>query len=66
MQLNKRQTLSRKRTLKISMAVQEAIDKICEEENFEITYAEINASILEVLRSNNGQELRTLWEKGEK
>ena len=61
MKLNERQTLARKRVGKISMAIQEAIDKICEEENFEITYAEINAAVIDVLKSNNSFELRELW-----
>ena len=44
------------------MAIQEAIDKICEEENFEITYAEINAAVIDILKSNNSFELRELWQ----
>ena len=62
MKLNERQTLARKRVGKISIAIQEAIDKICEEENFEITYAEINAAVIDVLKSNNSFELRELWQ----
>ena len=61
MKLNERQTLARKRVGKISIAIQEAIDTICEEENFEITYAEINAAVIDVLKSNNSFELRELW-----
>ena len=61
MKLNERQTLARKRVGKISTAILEAIDKICEEENFEITYAEINAAVINVLKSNNSFELRELW-----
>ena len=67
MKLNERQTQARKRVGKISTAIQEAIDKktidkICEEENFEITYAEINAAVIDVLKSNNSFELRELWQ----
>lgn len=62
MKLNERQTLARKRVGKISTAIQEVIDKICEEENFEITYAEINAAIIDVLKNNNSFELRELWQ----
>ena len=62
MKLNERQTQARKRVDKISTAIQEAIDKICEEENFEITYAEINAAVIDVLKSNNSFELRELWQ----
>jgi len=66
MKLNKRQTLARERVGKISMAIQESINKICKEENFEITYAEINAAIIDVLESNNSFELRELWETYDK
>jgi hypothetical protein len=62
MKLNERQTLARKRVGKISMAIQEVIDKICKEENFEITYTEINAAVIDVLKSNNSFELRELWQ----
>ena len=62
MKLNERQTLARKRVGKISRAIQEAIDKICEEENFEITYAEVNAAVIDILKSNNSFELRELWQ----
>ena len=65
MKLNERQTIARKRVGKISMTIQEAIDKICEEENFEISYAEINAAIIDVLKSNNSFELRELWQPSE-
>jgi hypothetical protein len=56
-----KQILIKKRIGKISMAIQDAIDKICEEENFEITYAEINAAMIETMKSYNGFELRELW-----
>lgn len=57
---NKRQILATKRKVKLSHAIQEAIDKVCEEENFEITYAEINAAIIDILKSNNSFELREI------
>jgi len=60
MKLNERQTLAKKRVGKISTAIQEAIDKICEEENFDISYVEINAAVIDVLKSNNSFELREL------
>lgn len=56
-----RQTLARIRIGKMSRAIQESIDAICVSENFQITYAEINAALLEVLKSNNSYELRELW-----
>jgi hypothetical protein len=55
-----KQILMKKRIGKISMAIQDAVDKICEEENFEITYAEINAAMIETMKSYNGFELREL------
>jgi hypothetical protein len=55
-----KQMLMKKRIGKISMAIQNAVDKICEEENFEITYAEINAAMIETMKSYNGFELREL------
>jgi hypothetical protein len=61
MKLNERQALARKRIDKMSRAIQESIDAICVSENFQITYAEINAALVEVLKSNNSYELRELW-----
>lgn len=65
MKINERQTLARKRITKISFAVQEAVDKICQEENFDITYSEINCALLEVLKSFNGFELKELFKESE-
>jgi hypothetical protein len=56
-----KQILVRKRVLKLSTAIQEAIDKICEEENYEITYAEINAAMIATMKDYNSFELRELW-----
>ena len=61
--INPRQTLARQRIGKVSRAIQEAIDKICEDENYQVTYAEINAGIIEALHSNNQFELRELWKE---
>lgn len=62
MKLHPRSTIARKRIEKMQHAILEAIDKICEEEKHEITYAEINRAIINVLESNNNHELRSLWE----
>lgn len=61
--INPRQTLARHRIIKVSRAIQEAIDQICKDENYQVTYAEINAGILDVLHSNNQFELRELWKE---
>ncbi len=66
MEINMRQKIARHRINKISTAVQTAIDKLCEESNYDITYAEINAAMLQVMGSFNGYELRALWDKPEK
>lgn len=65
MMLNERQTLARMRILELQTAIQESIDKICEREKYEVTYAEINSALLKVISSNNWHELRTLWEVGD-
>lgn len=61
MKLILRQTLARERKSKLEMAIHEAIDKICEAENYEITYAEINSALLAVMASHNKYELQELW-----
>lgn len=61
--MKERQILARKRISKIEIAVREAVDKICEEEKFEITYAEINSAMLKVMEGFNGHELKELWKK---
>ncbi len=58
-----RQKLARYRINKIKAAIHEAIDKLCKESNYDITYAEINAAMLDVMNSFNGQELKSLWEE---
>ena len=65
MMLKQRQTLARMRILELQTAIQESIDKICEREKYEVTYAEINSALLKVISSNNWHELRTLWEVGD-
>ena len=66
MELNKKQQEVRKNISKVNVAITEAINKICEESNYEITYAEINSALTDTLRSNLGYELREMWKKGEK
>ncbi len=66
MEIPQRQKLARYRINKIQAAVQKAIDELCKESNYEITYAEINAAMLDVMKTFNGHELKSLWEKPEK
>ena len=66
MELNKKQQQVRKNINKLNITITEAIDKICEESNYEITYAEINSALTDTLRSNLGYELREMWKKGDK
>ncbi len=61
-----RQTIARHRISKIQSAIQEAVDKICKEEKYQITYAEINSAMLDVMKTYNGHELRELWKDNEK
>ena len=58
-----KELLVRKRVIKLSTAIQEAIDKICEEDNYEITYAEINAAMITTMKDYNSFELRELWKE---
>lgn len=57
MKINKKQQEVRKNINKINIAITSAIDKVCEESNYEITYA---------LKSNLDYELREIWVKDEK
>lgn len=66
MELNKKQQEVRKNINKLNNAITDAIDKICEESNYEITYAEINSALTDTIRSNLGYELREMWKKSEK
>lgn len=65
MKLNERQTLARKRVNKLHSAINDAIDKICEGENYEITIVEINAALYKVLGDFSSIELKDLWEEDE-
>lgn len=65
MELNKKQQEVRKNINKLNNAITEAIDKICEESDYQITYAEINSALTDILRSNLGYELREMWQNEE-
>ena len=65
MELNKKQQEVRKNINKLNNAIIGAIDKICEESDYQITYAEINTALTDTLRSNLGYELREMWQKDE-
>lgn len=59
--INKKQQLAQKRISKIEQSVRESIDIICEEENFQVSYAEINSAMLNLMKTFNGHELKELW-----
>jgi 2-phospho-L-lactate guanylyltransferase (CobY/MobA/RfbA family) len=63
MKLNEKQQEVRKNISKLNNAITEAIDKICEENDYKITYAEINSALTDTLKSNLGYELREMWKK---
>ena len=66
MEINKKQQEVRKNINKINIAITEAIDEICKQDNYQITYAEINSALTDTLRSNLGYELRKMWKKSDK
>ena len=66
MKVNEKQQEVRKNINKLNNAITEAIDKICEENDYKITYAEINSALTDSLKSNLGYELRQMWEKDSK
>ncbi len=63
MKLNEKQQEVRRNISELNNAITEAIDKICQEHDYEITYAEINSALTDRLRSNLGYELREMWKK---
>ena len=65
MKINQKQQEVRKNVNELSFAIQTAIDDICTKHDFNITYAEINAALIDVLKSNNGFELKEIWKNDE-
>ena len=61
MKINQKQQEVRKNVNELSFAIQTVIDDICAKHDFKLTYAEINAALLDVLKSNNGFELKEMW-----
>ena len=51
MKQNKKQQEVRKNISKLNTAITTAIDEICKESNYQITYAEINSALTDTLRS---------------
>lgn len=66
MEINKKQQEVRKNINKLNIAITEAIDEICKQSDYQITYAEINSALTDTLRSNLGYELREMWQKSDK
>lgn len=61
--ITERMQLTRRRVLEIESAVMKAVDGICEKENNEVTYAEINCAMLNVMRTFNAHEIKILNKK---
>lgn len=57
---NERQQIANKRVRILAERIQNVIDKTCEEEEFEITYVEINAALLSAMNANNRYEMKLL------
>ena len=62
METNPIQSKVRKRLSKLEISIQESIDKICEEEEFDISYEEIIQALSNVTNKMNSQQLKTLWD----
>ena len=60
MKKEEKQLLVRKRVNTLSTAIQEAINKVCEEEKYQVSYAEINAAIIDILKRNSVYEIQEL------
>lgn len=51
------------RILKLKNTIQEGIDKICEDEKYKVTYAEINIALIEILKTNIEYEIKDVMKK---
>lgn len=54
------------RTGKLEMLIQEAIDGFCDQNNYQVTYNEINTALVNVMKSNLGSETKLFFEEKEK
>ena len=61
MKVSKKQKEVRININKINIAISEAIDKVCVESGYTISYAEINSALTDTLKSNLGFELKEMW-----
>jgi len=64
MQINPKERKISRNILDLKIAIQDAIDKLCKEHDYQLTYAEINYALIQTLNSNVGCELKDMW-KGE-
>lgn len=62
MKLNEKQQEVIKNINGLNIAIINAIDVICKESSYQITYAEINAALTDTLRNNLGYELKDMWQ----
>jgi hypothetical protein len=63
MRINKKQQKVRKNINALTNLITDVIDNYCEENDFEITYAEINSALTGIIKSNLGFELKEMWKE---
>lgn len=51
------------RVTKLEIAIQEAIDKVCDDYEYQVTYNEINTALTRALSSNLGFESKDYFEE---
>jgi len=65
MKISQKQQEVRKNISKLNTKILEAIDEVCRESDYQITYAEINSALTDRLKSNLGYELKEMWKADE-
>lgn len=63
MGLSTEQIESKKTIAKIKANILEAIDQVCKEKKYQLTYAEINSALTDVLKSNLNHELNDYYKE---
>lgn len=61
MKVNGKQMKMREHKIQLNIAISEAIDKVCEKNNFQIEYSVINAALCDIIRDNLGYEMKEIW-----
>lgn len=55
----------RQNIINLKSGIFRAIDKLCRESNWTLTYAEINSALVEVLKDNIDRDVVELWKEEE-